>query len=219
MAEGTGAHPWDDGVMQQRVSKRSLSVTVPAIVLTLLASGLLGACGSDDDPSASATGAAATTEASPTGKATKGSKKKKKKKATATSGGKAGTTTKATSKTKKKSGGAASAPALTDTVYVATNLEGTSLVSGSSIELTFGNGQISVKTGCATLIGPATWESGTLDVGGGGLARSGGDSCSESLKQQETWVQSLLEAKPSMGISGKKMEITDGFSGMTLTQK
>lgn len=156
----------------------------------------------------------------PSAKATKGTKKKP-----SGSGKTASAPTKnsgkpsATGSTKGGSGSTKpSVPALTERTFVATDLGDVQAVKGSTIELTFGNGQITAKPGCSTLGGPATWENGTLSVGGGGLATTK-KACSDALTQQDVWVQALLEAKPKLTLKGRTMTLDDGFNSMTLTEQ
>ena len=134
-------------------------------------------------------------------KSDKNSKKSSKKKKTTTS------------KAKKKA-----VPKLTSRTFVATDLGDQKVVKGSTVSVTFGDGKITVEPGCTTLTGTATWDAENLSITGDGLVATP-KACHPKLIQQDVWVQALLEAKPSFTLKGKTMEITDGFSSMTLKER
>ena len=183
----------------------------------------LGASGCTDGgtPSATAPTSASSGEVTITKTPARSTTKKPKADGNKTSGA-TGKTTKPTNgagSTKAGSGATkAVVPPLTKRTFVATDLGDQNPVKGSTIVLTFGNGSIIVKPGCNTLGGPATWENGTLSVGGGGLATTK-KACSDALAQQDVWVQALLEAKPKLTLDGSTMTLDDGFSSMTLKEQ
>ena len=163
--------------------------------------------------------------ASSSAKAKAAAKKKAKKKAKAgqhTSSGKKASSakkgekspTRSSTKNKQKK----PVPKLTSRTFVATSLGDQKVIKGSTITVSFGDGKITVEPGCATLEGTATWDADGLSVTGEGLA-STPKACAHNLEQQDVWVQALLEAKPTFTLKGDTMEITDGFSSMTLTER
>jgi heat shock protein HslJ len=82
------------------------------------------------------------------------------------------------------------AAALEGTSYSSTSVEGRELVAGSTIDLTFQDGNMSVWAGCNTLFGP-------FEVDGTTLAWSSPPAatmmaCDPPLAEQDQWLTSLL---------------------------
>jgi heat shock protein HslJ len=174
----------------------------------------VSACG---DGAASGAEAKAQAAAHAKAKATKKKVGKKDAKSKKSAKGKS-SKKKSAKKSASPSASSKKVPKLASRVFLATDLGDQRVVKGSSVKVTFGEGRITVEPGCATLEGTATWNAESLSITGDGLHATP-KPCSKALEQQDVWVQALLEAKPTFTLKGGTMEITDGFSSMTLTEQ
>ena len=112
---------------------------------------------------------------------------------------------------------AADTPELDGRSFVATEVEGRDLVEGSTLRLTFEDGNVSAQAGCNTIFGGATWDDGTLTLVGE-LARTS-MGCVDGLAEQDDWLAGLLSSGPAIELEGETLTLDDGATTITLEQE
>lgn len=101
--------------------------------------------------------------------------------------------------------------------FTATEVRGHDLVEGSTVTLTFEDGQVSANAGCNTLFGAASWDSGTLDVTE--ELASTLMACDDALMDQDEWLGELLTSSPALSADGTTLTLGDDSAGLTLTEE
>jgi heat shock protein HslJ len=89
--------------------------------------------------------------------------------------------------------------------YESVSITGRELVEGSTVVLSFEDGDVSVVAGCNTTSGAYSFEDGTLTLEGD--ARSTMMGCDDALSEQDAWLTEWLSA----GVT-----VTETDDGMTL---
>ena len=105
------------------------------------------------------------------------------------------------------SGGSGSGEADLRGTYVADRVDSTTytMVPGSTITLTFEDGNVTVRAGCNTMFGGASVEDGRLVVstmGGTEMA------CEQPLMDQDTWMSEFLTSSPAVAVEGDTLTLT-----------
>ena len=88
--------------------------------------------------------------------------------------------------------------------YTATDVEGQSLADGSTLVVTFADGNVSAAGGCNTMFGAYELDGDTLVAGP--LAQTQ-MACDEALMTQDTWVGELLQGQPTVTLDGDVLTI------------
>ena len=91
------------------------------------------------------------------------------------------------------------------------------LIVGSTITLTFEDGQVSANAGCNTLFGAASWDAGTLDVEE--ALASTLMACDDALMAQDQWLSDFLTSDPALSLAGTNLTLGDDSAGLTLTEE
>jgi len=110
---------------------------------------------------------------------------------------------------------------LDDRAFVSTSVEeGGSprpLVEGTDIRLTFGgDGNLSARAGCNTILGTWRLDGDTLAFGGGGMTEMG---CDEALHEQDQWLLGFLETGPTVQLSDDELVLTSGDTVLRLLDR
>jgi heat shock protein HslJ len=159
-----------------------------SLVVTLAAAVIaLGACG-EDTPDV---GGVTTTAA-----------------ATTTTG--AATTTTAASTT----AAASLAESLQGKTFVATDVQGFTLVPDTQVEVSFDGDRIAANGGCNTMSSTWSLDGNVLVVGE--MAQTLMACTPPGLMDQETWLSSVLTSKPTVAVDGDTLTITAKGSTVTL---
>lgn len=100
--------------------------------------------------------------------------------------------------------------------FLATTLQGATLVEGSSLTLTFADGRVAAAGGCNTSTGSFEVEDGVLTVGE--LAQTMMACEPTALMDQDTWVGQFLTSDPSITLRDDRLtlasaSITIDFEG------
>ena len=85
--------------------------------------------------------------------------------------------------------------------------------SGDVLRLTFGDGRIDFSVGCNGFGGDATWEGGTLQVGGLSATEMG---CEGDGNAEEEWLADFLSSSPSVSVDGTDVRLADDGSEIWL---
>lgn len=106
------------------------------------------------------------------------------------------------------SGTAPTAAELDGSTFESTSVDGYDLVAGSTVRLTFEQGQLSANAGCNTLSAP-------YDVTDGRLAWTGETratlmGCPDDLAQQDTWLGELLQQGVDATLDGDDLTLVSG---------
>jgi heat shock protein HslJ len=103
---------------------------------------------------------------------------------------------------------AVDAAALDGATYESTSVEGHDLVEGSTIELGFEDGTMSVSAGCNTMFGPYDVTDGTLAWTG--APASSMMACAAELEEQDQWLTDLFTSGVQATGDGAALALTDG---------
>jgi heat shock protein HslJ len=90
------------------------------------------------------------------------------------------------------------------------------LVPGTTIRLSFTNGQISASAGCNIFGGTYRLEDGVLIVDGGGMTEMG---CDEPRMAQDNWLFGLLGARPTVSLDGNDLQLTSVDTTITMLDR
>jgi heat shock protein HslJ len=116
-------------------------------------------------------------------------------------------------------GGAASpspAPASLDgRTFLSTAVQGQTLVPGSTIRLSFKDGQLGINAGCNHMGGAYSMADGKLTTGQMMMTDM---ACQEPLMKQDTWVSSFLGGA-AVTLAGDTLTLKNGDVTMTLTDR
>jgi heat shock protein HslJ len=100
--------------------------------------------------------------------------------------------------------------------FVGYDVQGRSLVPGSSVRLSFDNGSIGAQAGCNQLIGPYRVDDDVLVVeklGGTQMA------CEQALMDQDVWLADFLQGRPSLETDGASLILSSDDVTVTLTEE
>jgi heat shock protein HslJ len=99
---------------------------------------------------------------------------------------------------------------------VTENGEARPLVLGTRLRLTFQDGEVRAYAGCNHMTGPATLDSGRLDVG---ALTSTLMSCGDALDEQDRWLVRFLNADPTWRLDGDDLTLSTGDTEIRLTDR
>lgn len=101
--------------------------------------------------------------------------------------------------------------------FTSTEVAGRTLVTGTTVTLTFEDNQVSAQAGCNTIFGAATWEDGVLTAEGPlGMTQMG---CEKGLAAQDEWLSEFLTSTPALSLDGDTLVVGDDTEGITLTEE
>lgn len=90
------------------------------------------------------------------------------------------------------------------------------LVPGTTIRLSFINGQLSASAGCNIMGGTYHLEDGVLVFEGGGMTEMG---CDEARMAQDSWLFGLLGARPTIALDGDNLQFTSGDTTIAMLDR
>lgn len=100
--------------------------------------------------------------------------------------------------------------------FVSQEVHGRTLVTGTTVSLSFDDDRISAEAGCNTMNGEATWTDGTLTVPGPlAMTRM---ACEKGLAAQDEWLSELLTSGPDIALEGDTLILGNDQKGITLTE-
>jgi heat shock protein HslJ len=97
---------------------------------------------------------------------------------------------------------------LDGTRYVSTAVQGHELVEGTDVELSFGDGVMTISAGCNTIFGAYEVESDTLRWSGRPASTLKG--CADDLEAQDRWLTTLLADGATVSTDGSRLTLTAG---------
>jgi len=100
--------------------------------------------------------------------------------------------------------------------FVGDQVDGHALVHGSTLRLTFADGNVGVTAGCNHLSGSARLDNGVLKVGQIGGTEMG---CDADLMDQDTWIADFLQSSPAVTVDGRTLGLSTGGVTVTLTDE
>jgi heat shock protein HslJ len=100
--------------------------------------------------------------------------------------------------------------------FVSTEVEGHQLVEGSTIRLTFQDGNVSANAGCNTMSGGYTFEGDVLRVE---LLATTEMACPDPLMDQDAFVSGLLTSGPTVTVDGDTLTLTSGEETITMLDR
>lgn len=110
----------------------------------------------------------------------------------------------------------AGAPKLDGRTFVSTDVKGHDLVKGSSVTLTFKDGQLGAHAGCNSMSGKYTIKAdGTLDTGQMAMTEM---ACAEPLMAQDDWLAKFLPGA-KVSLADTTLTLVNGTVTMTLVDK
>ncbi|AEE46206.1 META domain-containing protein [Cellulomonas fimi] len=104
-------------------------------------------------------------------------------------------------------------PDLAGLSFVSTHVDGHELVDGTYVVLAFQDDHLAATAGCNHLLGPATWDDGTLVTQS--LATSM-MACPPDLAAQDDWLGALLTERPTLTLTGTTLEVRSGGTTLVL---
>lgn len=111
--------------------------------------------------------------------------------------------------------GAPTAEDLTGRSFESSEVSGYELVDGTSIVLSFDDGNIAANAGCNGMSGGFSIEDGNLVTGE--LAQTM-MACDQPLMDQDTWVAEFLAASPAVALDGETLTLTGSDATITLAE-
>ncbi len=94
--------------------------------------------------------------------------------------------------------------------FTGTDAQGHALVEGSSLQVAFSDGTVSVHAGCNRLFGPYTVEAGVLRAP---HLASTMMACDQPLMEQDTWVSGFLADGPTVALADGTLTLTGAEGG------
>jgi heat shock protein HslJ len=91
--------------------------------------------------------------------------------------------------------------------FLATSVEGRTLVSGTQIRVSFDDDQIGASAGCNSLGAPYEVVDGRLVVKGSGMATTD-MGCDPQRHAQDAWLATLLQSKPRLDLDADSLTVT-----------
>ncbi len=89
--------------------------------------------------------------------------------------------------------------------FLSSSVDGHTLVDGTQIRLSFERDSVNARAGCNQLSGVAAIEGGILVVGDMMQTEMG---CEQALMEQDTWLGSLLQARPTLSLDDDTLSVT-----------
>ena len=108
-----------------------------------------------------------------------------------------------------------SAVAIDGRTFLSTRVQGHDLVAGSTVRLTFKDGQLGISAGCNHIGGPYTVVDGRLTTGQMAMTDMG---CDAPLMAQDAWVSSFVGGA-TITLAGGTLTLKNGDVSMTLTDR
>lgn len=99
--------------------------------------------------------------------------------------------------------------------FFSTGMEGRALVAGSTVRLTFQNGQVSASAGCNSMGGPYRIEGDRLSAGQLATTEM---ACDPALMEQDRWLVDLLGGA-TIALDGDTLTLTKGPTRLTLLDR
>lgn len=100
--------------------------------------------------------------------------------------------------------------------YVATDIDGHTIVDGSEVAISFADGSISIEAGCNTQNGAYELTDGVLEVE---MLMSTMMACDEPLMAQDQLVASIVTSGPTVEADGDDIVLESPAGSMTLTEQ
>jgi heat shock protein HslJ len=100
--------------------------------------------------------------------------------------------------------------------FLSSNIDGYSLVDGTQVRLSFAHDSISASAGCNQLGGTAAIDGNTLVVGDMMQTEMG---CEQALMEQDRWLGSLLQARPTLSLDGDTLRVTTADVTLVLVDR
>jgi heat shock protein HslJ len=98
-------------------------------------------------------------------------------------------------------------------VFTSTGVDGTTIVDGTNVVITFADDSMSVIAGCNTMNGGFDIEDDVLEAAN---LVSTMMACDEGLMAQDQWVTALLTGSPTVALDGDTLTIAGGDITLTL---
>jgi heat shock protein HslJ len=114
------------------------------------------------------------------------------------------------------SGDAPTADDLEGRQFVATDIEGHTIVDGSEVVVSFEDGRISIQAGCNTQNSSYQIDDGVLQVD---LLVATMMACEQPLMDQDQVVASIVTAEPTVELDGDDLTISSADATMSLTAR
>ena len=108
-----------------------------------------------------------------------------------------------------------SAPGGLQGAYTSTSVTGHDLVAGSTVTLTFDNGNLTAQAGCNTLGGSYRVTGSTLRVAGD--MQSTMMACPPGYAEQDQWLMQFLTSGPTVALDGTTLTLTSAGVTMVLS--
>lgn len=100
--------------------------------------------------------------------------------------------------------------------FVATSIEGATLVDGSEVVVSFADDLVLVEAGCNSQRAGYQVEDGALVVGELAATQM---ACDDALMAQDQLVGDIMRASPSITLDGDEMVLTTDTTTITLTER
>lgn len=101
--------------------------------------------------------------------------------------------------------------------FLSTAVTGRTLVPGTRVTLTFEDGSLSANAGCNHLGGEFAMDGDVLVINGGLITTEIG--CDQARHEQDEWLASLLQARPTIAVAGETITISGPDSSLTLQDR
>jgi heat shock protein HslJ len=97
--------------------------------------------------------------------------------------------------------------------FLSTDVEGYTIVDGTTIRLTFTDGSLSINAGCNTIFGGYSIDGSTLRVDMLGTTEM---ACEPELMAQDRWITDIVQLEPQLALDGDTLTIS-GAAGAVVT--
>jgi heat shock protein HslJ len=91
------------------------------------------------------------------------------------------------------------------------------VVDGSTLRVSFSDGQIAANAGCNNMGGAVSLDGDVLVVDGGLIQTE--MACSEPLMRQEQWFSTFLSSKPTVRLDGATLTLTQGTDEVVFSEQ
>jgi heat shock protein HslJ len=91
------------------------------------------------------------------------------------------------------------------------------VVDGSTLRVSFSDGQIAANAGCNNMGGAVSLDGDVLVVDGGLIQTE--MACSEPLMRQEQWFSTFLSSKPTVRLNGATLTLTQGTDEVVFSEQ
>jgi heat shock protein HslJ len=100
--------------------------------------------------------------------------------------------------------------------FLSSGVDGHTLVDGTQIRLSFESESISASAGCNQLGGTVSVDGDILVVGAMMQTEMG---CEQALMEQDTWLGSLLQSRPTLSLEGATLSVTSADATVVLVDR